>query len=79
MAKLILADLYDDALRAADVPDEKARAAAAAVAEFDRWIERIETKLTRMPSLIGVMVAVMLGGRYAVRAPRAAMSAKLGA
>jgi hypothetical protein len=78
MAKLILADLCD-ALRAADVPDEKARAAAAAVADFDRRIERIETKLPLMLSLIGVMVAVMLGGFYAVWAQLVAMSAKLGA
>ena len=61
MAKLILADLYD-ALRAADVPDQKALAAATVVADFDRRTERIETKLTLMLSLIGLMVAVMLGG-----------------
>ena len=78
MAQLILADLYD-ALRAADVPDEKARAAATEVADFDRRIERIETKLTLMLSLLGVMVAVMLGGFYAVWAQLVAMSAKLGA
>ena len=74
MAKLILADLRD-ALRAADVPDDKARAAA----DFDRRIERIEIKLTLMLSLIGVMIAVMLGGFYAVWAQLVAMSAKLGA
>jgi hypothetical protein len=78
MAKLILADLYD-ALRAADVPDDKARAAATSVADFDRRIERIETKLSIMLSLLGVMVAVMLGGFYAVWAQLVAMSAKLGA
>jgi hypothetical protein len=78
MAKLILADLCE-ALRAADVPDERARAAATAVANFDRHIERIETKLTLMLSLIGVMVADMLGSFYAVWAQLVAMSAKLGA
>jgi hypothetical protein len=67
------------ALPAADVPDEKARAAATAVADFDRRIERIETKLTLMLSLLGVMVAVMLGGFYAVWAQLVAMSFKLGA
>jgi hypothetical protein len=77
MAKLILADLYD-ALRAADVPDDMAPAAATAVADFDRRIERIETKLTLMLSLFGVMIAVMLGGFYAVWAQLVAMSAKLG-
>ena len=78
MAKLILADLYD-ALRAADVPDDKTRAAATSVADFDRRIERIETKLSLMLSLLGVMIAVMLGGFYAVWAQLVAMSAKLGA
>jgi hypothetical protein len=78
MAKLILADLYD-ALRAADVPDDKARAAATSVADFDRRIERIETKLSLMLSLLGVMIAVMLGRFYAVWAQLVAMSAKLGA
>jgi hypothetical protein len=78
MAKLILADLYD-ALRAADVPDDKARAAATSVADFDRRTLRIETKLSLMLSLLGVMIAVMLGGFYAVWAQLVAMSAKLGA
>jgi hypothetical protein len=75
MAKLILADLYD-ALRAAEVPDGKARAAA--TADFDRRIECIEIKLSLMLSLFGVMIAVMLGGFYAVWAQLVAMSAKLG-
>jgi hypothetical protein len=78
MAKLILADLYD-ALRAADVPDDKARAAATSVADFDRRVERIETKLSLMLSLLGVMIAVMVGGFYAVWTQLVAMSAKLGA
>jgi hypothetical protein len=78
MARLILADLYD-ALRAADVPDEKAHPAATAVADFDHPIEPIETKLTLMLSLLGVMVAVMLGGFYAVWAQLVAMSSKLSA
>ena len=77
MAKLLLADLYD-ALRAVDVPDDKARAAATAVADFDR-LERIESKLTLMLSLLSVMIAVMPGGFYAVWAQLVAMSAKLGA
>ena len=76
MAKPILADLYH-ALRDADVPDDKARAAATAAA--DCRIGRIETKLTLMLSLLGVMVAVMLGGFYAVWAQLVAISAKLGA
>jgi hypothetical protein len=75
MAKLILGDLYD-ALRAADAPGEKARAAATAVADFDSRIERIWTKLTLMLSLLGVMIAVTLGGFYAVGAQLVARSAK---
>jgi len=78
MAKLMLTDLYD-ALRAANIPEDKARAAASSVADFDRRIERIETKLTIMLSLLGVMLAVMLGGFYAVWAQLVAMSAKLSA
>ena len=74
----MLTDLYD-ALRAANIPEDKARAAASAVADFDRRIECIETKLTVMLSLLGVMLAVMLGGFYAVWAQLVAMSAKLGA
>jgi hypothetical protein len=49
------------------------------VADFDRRIERIEDRLTIMLSLLGVMIAVMLGGFYAVWAQLVAMSAKLGA
>jgi hypothetical protein len=68
-----------DELRAADVPDDKARAAATAVADSDHRFERIETKLTLMLSLLGVMLTVMLGGFYAVWAQLVATSAKLGA
>jgi hypothetical protein len=78
MAKLLLADLYD-ALRAADAPEDKARAAATAVADFNRRTLRIETRLTLMLSLLGVMIAVMLGGFYAVWSQLVAMSAGLGA
>jgi hypothetical protein len=74
----MLTDL-DDARRAANIPEDKARAATSSVAAFDRSIERIETKLTLIISLLGVMVAVMLGGFYAVWAQLVAMSAKLGA
>ena len=73
------ADRLYGALRAANIPQDKARAAASSVADFDRRIERIETKLTVMLSLLGVMLAVMLGGFYAVWAQLVAMSAKLGA
>jgi hypothetical protein len=78
MAKLILADLYD-APRAADVPDDKARAAATAGADFDHRIERSETKLTLMLLLLGVMLAAMLGGFDAIWAQLVAMSARFGA
>jgi hypothetical protein len=72
MARLMLTDLYD-ALRAANIPEDKARAAASSVADFDGPIERIETKLTVMMSLLGVM----LGGFYAVWAQLVVMSARL--
>jgi hypothetical protein len=78
MAKLMLTDLYN-ALRAGNIPEEKARAAATAVADFDRRFERIGTRLTVMLSLLGVMLAVMLGGFYALWAQLVAMSAKLSA
>ena len=78
MAKLTLTDLYD-ALRTANIPEDKSRAAATSVADLDQRIERIEAKLTIMLSLLGGMVAVMLGGFYAVWAQLVAMSAKLGA
>jgi hypothetical protein len=52
MARLMLTDLYD-ALRAANIPEDKARAAASSVADFDGRIERIETKLTVMMSFVG--------------------------
>ena len=77
-AKPILAGLYD-VLRATDVPDDKSRAAATAVADFDRRSDRIETELTLMLSLLGVMIAIMLGGFYAVWAQLVAMPARLGA
>lgn len=77
MARLMLTDLYD-ALRAANIPEDKSRAAASSVADFNSRIERIETKLTVMMSLLGVMLAVMLGGFYAVWAQLVVMSARLG-
>jgi hypothetical protein len=76
MARLMLTDLYDT-LRAANIPEDKARAAASSVADFDSRSGRIETKLTVMMSLLGVMLAVMLGGFYAVWAQLVVMSAKL--
>ena len=60
------ADRLYGALRAANIPQDKARAAASSVAGFASRLERIETKLTVMMSLLGVMRAVMLGGFYAV-------------
>ena len=78
MPTLTLADLFY-VPRSVDVPRDEGRAAATAVADFDRRIERIETKLTLVLPLLGVMVAVMLGGFYAVWAQLVTMSAKLGA
>lgn len=76
VAKVMPTDLYD-ALRAANAPEDKARAAATAVADFDSRIGRIETKLAMMLSLLSVMLAVMLGGFYALWAQLVAISARL--
>ena len=43
---VMLSELYD-ALRAADVPEDKARAAAEAVAEYREGIARLEARLDR--------------------------------
>ena len=44
---VMLSELYD-ALRAADVPEDKARAAAEAVAEHREGIARLEARLDRI-------------------------------
>jgi hypothetical protein len=55
----MLEKLYD-ALRAADIPDEKARAAAVEVAEFRDSISKIESTLRLHTWMIGSNVAITL-------------------
>lgn len=57
---IMLEKLYD-ALRAGNVPDDKARAASVEVAEFKERLNAIETRLA--------VLMVMVGGLYAVAAP----------
>ena len=64
---IMLEKLYD-ALRAANVPDDKARAAAVEVAEFKEAIAEIHSTLklhTWMLSLNTAGIAVILGKLFA--------------
>jgi hypothetical protein len=54
---IMLEKLYD-ALRAADIPDEKARAAAVEVAEFKDAIAFIRTDLAVLKGMIGINLAL---------------------
>ena len=56
---LMVGELYE-ALRLAQVPDEKARAAAAAVADFERWIGRIETLVSVNTAVLAMNTALVL-------------------
>lgn len=71
---IMLEHLYD-ALRAANVPEEKARAAAVELANHDNRLAGLETKVT--------VLMVMVAGLYALGAPSIwlllRIAAKLGA
>ena len=56
---LMLEKLYD-ALRAADIPDEKARAAAVEVAEFKDAIAAMRTDLAVLKGMVGINLALTL-------------------
>ena len=60
---LMMEKLYD-ALRAAEVPDDKARAAAVEVASFENRLAKVEADLLLIKWMLGfniaVTVAVML-------------------
>ena len=56
---MMLTELYD-ALRSVDVPEEKARMAAEAVADFDRRQHDMRSDLNVLKALAGVMVVVQL-------------------
>ena len=54
---IMLEKLYD-ALKAADVPDEKARAAAVEVAEFKNAIADIRTDLAVLKGMVAINLAL---------------------
>jgi len=56
---IMLEKLYD-ALRAADVPDEKARAAAVEVAEFKDAIAAIRTDLAILKAMLSINLAITI-------------------
>ena len=55
----MLEKLYD-ALRAADIPDDKARAAAVEVAEFRDAIAAMRTDLAVLKGMVGLNLALTL-------------------
>ena len=58
MASMV-GDLYE-ALRMAQVPDDKARAAVAAVADFERWTSRIETLVSVNTAVLAMNTALVI-------------------
>ena len=56
---IMLEKLYD-ALKAADIPDDKARAAAVEVAEFKNSIAEIEKHLAVLTWMVGSNIALTL-------------------
>jgi len=56
---IMLEKLYD-ALRAANVPDDKARAAAVEVAEFKDAIAAMRTDLAVLKGMVGINLALTL-------------------
>lgn len=55
---VMLEKLYD-ALRAGDVPDEKARAAAVEVAEFKDSIAQMRTDLAVLKGMVGIALVML--------------------
>ena len=56
---IMLEKLYD-ALKSADVPDDKARAAAVEVAEFKDAIANLRTDLAVLKGMVGINLALTL-------------------
>lgn len=56
---LLVGELYE-ALRLAQVPDDKARAAATAVADFERRIGKIETLVSVNTAVLGTNTALVI-------------------
>jgi hypothetical protein len=55
---LMVGELYE-ALRIANVPDEKARAAAEAVADFERRVGKIETLVSVNSAVLAINTALV--------------------
>jgi hypothetical protein len=63
---IMMEKLYD-ALKSADVPDDKARAAAVEAAGFDNRLNRVEADLTLLKWMIGfnlAMTAALVGKAF---------------
>jgi hypothetical protein len=56
---LVIGELYE-ALRIANVPDDKARAAAEAVADFERRIGKIETPVSVNSAVLAINTALVI-------------------
>ena len=56
---LMIGELYE-ALRIANVPDDKARAAAEAVADFERRIGKIETLVSVNSAVLAINTALVI-------------------
>ena len=56
---LMVGELYE-ALKLAQVPDDKARAAATAVADFERRIGRIETPVSVNTAVLAMNTALVI-------------------
>ena len=59
MMALMIGELYE-ALRLAQVPDDKARAAATAVADFERRIGRIEALVSVNTAVLAMNTALVI-------------------
>ena len=59
MMALMIGELYED-LRLAQVPDDKARAAATAVADFERRIGRIEARVSVNTAVLAMNTALVI-------------------
>jgi hypothetical protein len=56
---LMIGELYE-ALKIANVPDDKARAAAEAVADFERRIGKIETLVSVNSAVLAINTALVI-------------------
>jgi hypothetical protein len=73
---IMLEKLYD-ALRAADVPDDKARAAAVEGADYENRLAGMEARLTMLTWIVGIHFAVTLAGFGLMLNQLLSISAKL--